>query len=106
MYYWVLYAMFMFHPENELHWRITDQLKFKTFVECESYYRKYTDGLYEGLKDYMTANHGAPDLGKYTLMEMGCSMAKNQTPELESRIPLHTMPDLEKFLESKKKIDV
>ena len=27
--YYVLYALFMFHPENTNDWRITDQLQFQ-----------------------------------------------------------------------------
>ncbi len=106
MYYWVLYAMFMFHPENDLHWRVTDVLRFNSFVECQRYYVKYKEPLYSGLKDHMVANHGPPESGEYTLMEVGCSMAKNSEPDVGSRIPLHTMPDIEKFIESKKKIDI
>ena len=36
--YYVLYAMFMYHPENTNDWRITDKLQFQNQYECQKYY--------------------------------------------------------------------
>ena len=36
--YYVLYALFMFHPENTNDWRITDRLQFQNQYECQKYY--------------------------------------------------------------------
>ena len=53
---WVLYAMFMFHPENNIAWRITEDLNFRSFTECQLYYYKYEKNLVSGLKNHMIDN--------------------------------------------------
>ena len=104
--YYVLYALFMFHPENTNDWRITDKLQFQNQYECQKYYNTYTNELIGGLRDYMTANHGPPSNGEYTLLEVGCMVHDGKKPALEKRTPLQTNPHLEYFLNLPEKVDV
>ena len=104
--YYVLYALFMFHPENTNDWRITDRLQFQNQYECQKYYNSYTNELIGGLRDYMTANHGPPGTGEYTLLEVGCMVHDGKKPALQKRIPLQTNPQLEYFLNLPEKVDV
>ena len=83
--YYVLYALFMFHPENINDWRITDRLQFQNQYECQKYYNTYTNELISGLRDYMTANHGPPSTGEYTLLEVGCMVHDGKKPALKKK---------------------
>ncbi len=96
MYYWVLYAMFMLHPENVNDWRATDQLRFQSLAQCESFFHKEKQNLIKGLSDNMETSVG--DKEKYTLLELGCTMSKDSIPSIGSRIPLHTLEDLDDFI--------
>ena len=104
MYYWVLYAMFMLHPENTNEWRATDQLRFESLAHCENFFHKEKQNLIKGLSDNMESSFG--DKENYTLLELGCTMAKDSIPSAGSRIPLHNMEDLQQFIESTLKLDV
>ena len=73
VYSWLIYAMFMFHPENNTAWRVTEALRFNSFAECEKFYRENTDKLIGGLRDHMVANFGPVDKGEYTLLEVAVS---------------------------------
>ena len=95
MYYWVIYAMFMMHPENLNSWRSTDGLRFESLPQCEAFFHKEKENLIPGLSDHMKKEFGAK---KYTLMELGCTLAKDSIPSIGSRIPLHNMEDLELFM--------
>ena len=54
----------------------------------------------------MTANHGPPNNGEYTLLEVGCMVHDGKKPALQKRIPLQTNPQLEYFLNLPEKVDV
>jgi len=102
--YWVLYAMFMFHPENNVAWRITETVQFSNQVECKSFYFENQKKLVNGLKDHMVGNFGPTDNGLYTLMEVGCVIHNGKDPIVTKRIPLSTVNILEDFIAEK--IDV
>ena len=104
VYSWLLYAMFMFHPENNVAWRITDQLRFNSFVDCEKFYRENTDQLIAGLRDHMVANFGPVDKGEYTLMELGCVPRSVDGPVVTRRAPLSSVDTIKGFITNK--IDV
>ena len=107
VYSWVLYAMFMLHPENNVAWRVTDQLRFNSFMDCSKFYDKNTDNLINGLRDNMIANFGPVENGEYTLMEIGCTFHNGTDPVVTQRIPLSTHESIEQFLlEDPKKIDL
>ena len=106
VYSWVLYAMFMLHPENNIAWRVTEQVRFNSFMDCSKFYDKNTDNLINGLRDNMIANFGPVENGEYTLMEIGCTFHNGVDPVVTQRIPLSTHESIEQFLlEDPKKID-
>ncbi len=105
VYSWVLYAMIMLHPENNVSWRVTDQLKFNSFIDCSRFYIKNTNYIINGLRDHMIANFGPVENGEYTLMEIGCTFHDGVDPVVTQRIPLSTHENIEKFLDDPKKID-
>ena len=106
VYSWLIYAMFMFHPENNTAWRVTEALRFNSFAECEKFYRENTDKLIGGLRDHMVANIGPVDKGEYTLLEVGCTFHDGANPVVTQRIPLSTHPVIESFLVDPKEINI
>ena len=106
VYSWVLYAMFMLHPENNVAWRVTDQLRFNSFMDCSKFYDKNINNLIDGLRDNMIANFGPVENGEYTLMEIGCTIHNGKDPIVTQRIPLSNHERIEQFLlDDSKKID-
>ena len=101
---WVLYAMFMFHPENNIAWRITEDLNFRSFTECQLYYYKYEKNLVSGLKNHMIDNFGPTGDEKYTLMELGCVPRSVDGPVVTRRAPLSSVDTIKGFITNK--IDV
>lgn len=95
--------MFMLHPENVNEWRMTDQLRFGSLAQCENFFHKEKENLMKGLSDNMISSFGIKD---YSLLELGCTLSKDSVPSMGSRIPLHTMEDIEKFIEFNEKINV
>jgi hypothetical protein len=106
VYGWVIYAMFMLHPENNIAWRVTEQLRFNSFMDCSKFYDKNINNLIDGLRDNMIANFGPVENGEYTLMEIGCTIHNGKDPIVTQRIPLSNHERIEQFLlDDSKKID-
>ena len=95
--YWVLYAMFMFHPQNDVAWRITNNYEFGNFVECQEFYYENHDKLVDSLKSYMVKSFGVVN-DKYTLMEIGCVTHNGSDPIITKRIPLSSLDTIKEFI--------
>ena len=96
--------MFMFHPQNTVAWRVTEELNFPSLTECQYFYYENENTLVNGLRNHMVGAFGPINGGRYTLMELGCVAHNGESPVVTQRTPLSTTNVLEEFIVDK--IDV